>query len=126
MEDRTHFAGQDILMSFGLLTELTQIIGDPGRVAVIDFDPAMQEQVLKACLAKRTPLGRVTEHFDLDTLSDFTLRDIEGLFSWVKEHVVDFFIRRLKDSANLIAKNQEQMKALELFTTGSASAASPT
>lgn len=126
MEDRFTFAGQDILMSFGLLNDLTQVFGDPGRIAVLDFDPLMQEEIVKACLAKRTGLGRRIEEFDLDTLPVHPRAEIEAFFSWVKEHVVDFFIRRLTDSANLLAKNQGQMKVLEQFTSGSASAVSPT
>jgi hypothetical protein len=102
LEDTFHFAGKDVLMSFGLLNDLTQLFGDPGRVAVLDFDPEMQDRALVLCLSERSARGRILKEYDLDNMPEFKPADAEAFFDWVKEHAVDFFIRRLKKSASLI------------------------
>lgn len=126
MEDTHRFAGQDVLMSFGLLNDLTQIFGEPGRVALIDLDPELQDQVLVACLSKRNGRGRIVDEYNLDKMPDFQPQEAEAFFDWIKEHTVDFFIRRLTKSASLFEARKADLTALERYSTGSASVASPT
>ena len=68
MEDRFEFAGHHILMSLGLLSELTGLVGDPTNIGAIDFDSEIQAQVIEACVAERTTFGRRKSDPTLDEL----------------------------------------------------------
>jgi hypothetical protein len=114
-------------MSLGLLNELAELIGDPTRVGSIDFNSDLQTEVIEACLAPRTKMGKRKgdDPVDLDTL-EMSIGDIENLLDWVKEHIMDFFLRRFQATSRVLDRHQGTMKALEQFLNGSKSGASET
>ena len=118
MEDRFEFAGHNILMSLGLLNELTGLVGDPTNIGAIDFDSEIQAQVIEACVAERTTFGRRKSDPNLDELQ-VSIKEVEGLLDWVKSHVMDYFVRRLTANAALVNQHQKSLKGLERFLTGS-------
>lgn len=120
MEDRFEFAGHSILMSLGLLNELTALVGDPTNIGAVDFDVEIQAGAISACIAERTPLGKRKSEPNIDDL-DVKVQEVEALLDWVKAHVMDYFVRRLTANAALVNQHQESLKGLERFLTGSTS-----
>lgn len=125
MEDRFEFAGHNVLMSLGLLNELTTLVGDPTNVGSVDFDPEIQADVIEACIVERSPFGKRKGEANIDELV-VTVQDVELLLDWVKAHVMDYFVRRLTANAALVNRHQESLKGLEHFLTGSTSGPSAT
>lgn len=91
----------EVFMSFGLLNELTAVIGDPGRAASIFFDPELREHVLRAVLSERNKAGKVIDRVDDILDLEVDLGEIELLLSWVAGHVLRFFTRSLKSVMGL-------------------------
>ena len=86
----------EVLMSFGLLNELTSLIGDPARCAAIYFNPVLREQVLVAVLSQRDKKGKIISPIENVTDVDVPLDQIEELIAWVVEHCLGFFARSLQ------------------------------
>jgi hypothetical protein len=114
---------RELFMSFGLLNESTRLVGDLNRVAAIGLNPDLSIQILAAVLAPRDAKGRIADDFVLPEMSP---ENAEQILDWVKEHVLDFFIRRLRKTLTLVDQNAEQLKAIGSSLTGLGSAASKT
>jgi hypothetical protein len=118
LDDRFDFGGYDILMSLGLLNELTGLVGDPTNIGAVDFDSDIQAQVIAACVAERTKFGKRKSELNIDELP-VSVAQVEALLDWVKAHVMDYFVRRLTANAALVNRHQKSLKGLEHFLTGS-------
>jgi hypothetical protein len=105
---------REILMSYGLLNELTKLVGDPNRAATLDLDPDLGMQVLVTVLAPRTTSGK-TEEFDMPEL---TPDEAYQVFDWVKAHVLDFFMKRLQSSLGAIEGRKEDLEKLGSLLSG--------
>lgn len=114
---------RELFMSFGLLNESVRLVGDLNRVAAIGLNPDLSVAILTAVLAVRDAKGRVKDDFVLPEMSPETA---EAILDWVKEHVLDFFIRRLRKTLTLVDQNAEELKAIGSSLTGLGSAASKT
>ena len=108
---------REIFMSFGLLNELTKIIGDPARVASVTVDPEMRDDVLNAVLSKRKTSGKIISQADIDDI-DIPVEDVEILLDWASEHALSFFIRSLKKVIVMTKKHEDEMKALASSASG--------
>lgn len=119
-----HFAlkvdGKDfeVFMSFGLLNELSAMIGDPARAAIIFFDPPLRENVLRSALATRTKAGKVTAAVEEITDVEVDLGEIELLLSWIAGHVLRFFVRSVKSVA-LLEGDLKELAGLSSSLDGS-------
>lgn len=116
---------RDIFMSFGLLNELTTIVGDPGAAAAITMNPDMRNKILTAALAKRKKSGKIEETVDIDDL-DISINDVEALLDWVSGHVMSFFVRSLRKVAAVNAQYEAPLKDLVSSLGGSKSLVSAT
>jgi hypothetical protein len=86
---------REILMSYGLLNELSRHIQDPAQIPAIAVNADVRDTVLKAVLAGRKKSGKITTPVeDLDEI-DISLADIELILGWVGEHLMGFFVRSL-------------------------------
>lgn len=110
---------REILMSFGLLNEMTRIVQDPSRIGLMAIDPDLREEILYALLATRKPSGKVLEKLaDIDDIEADYL-DIEKLLAWAMEHTLAFFVRLLQSATTAAEKERTQMAGLVSSLTGS-------
>jgi len=114
---------RDIFMSFGLLNELTTIVGDPSRVAAVHLDPELRETFLTALFAKRKKSGKIEENIDYDDL-DISVEDVEKALTWSQEHVLSFFVRSFRNIQTVTEKYQEEVTSLTSSLAGSKTSAS--
>lgn len=114
---------REVFMSFGLLNELTTIVGDPGAIASLTLNPEMRNKVLAAALAKRKKSGKVEETIDIDDV-DITITDMENVLDWVSGHVMSFFVRSLRKVAAVNEKYEAPLKDLVSSLVGSKTSAS--
>lgn len=105
--------GQDreIFMSFGLLNQLTHIIGDMQNVGFVHVVPEVRAQVLNELLAERTKGGKVTKIVPHDE-AEVSLEDVQKLLDFAVEHMLDFTLRATE---NLVAlQKKQEVRALAL------------
>jgi len=114
---------RELFMSFGLLNELTTIIGDPARVSAVAVDPELRTEVLCAALAERKRSGKIIKAVDFDDL-DISVEDVENVISWVMEHSLSFFVRSLRKVVDLTKAHQGEMTDLASSLAGSPSSPS--
>ncbi len=87
---------REIFMSFGLLNQITTMMGDPASAASVYFAPPLREEVLLAALHKRTKTGKIeVNSAPLDEL-DISMSDMEALLAWEVEHAIAFFARSME------------------------------
>ena len=86
---------REIFMSFGLLNEITALMGEPATAASVYFAPKLREQVLLAALHKRTKSGKVEELVTEIEDLDIPTSDIEALLAWEVDHAIGFFTRSM-------------------------------
>lgn len=118
-EERTLF------MSFGLLNELTKLVGDPTQVASIPIDVELRTDVLKLVLAKRKKSGKLEEEIDFDDL-DIAVADVERVLHWTQEHVISFFVRSLRQVLSVTKNHETEVSNLASSMGGSSDSASKT
>jgi len=113
-----HFYGPDkklqegeVTMSFGLLSVLARLAGDINRIGVLDLDPVLADEVLDEVMIPRTANGKRNPPAGYE-MPDLPMEDAHAIFSWVKDHIMDFFLRRLTDTSELMGRNQEKMTAI--------------
>lgn len=103
---------REIFLSFGLLNSLVRVLGDPSRTATLDLDPDLAELVLTVVLIPRSPTGKPTVSFDEFDLPGLDPEEAYKLFDWVKEHVLSFFVRRLKGTIDQIEEKKDDLANL--------------
>lgn len=116
---------REIFMSFGLLNELARVVGDVNRTAAIDLDADLALEVMTLCLVPRDERGR-PQFKDFEIPAELDPETAETILDWVKDHVLAFFIRRLKKTLNLIETNKPALTEIGSSLTGSASSLSKT
>ena len=86
---------REIFMSFGLLNEITALMGEPATAASVYFSPQLRERVLLAALHQRSKSGKIQE--PLASLDDVEIAasDMEGLLAWEVDHAIGFFTRSM-------------------------------
>lgn len=114
---------RELFMSFGLLNELTRIIGDPGRVPQVALEPDLRDEFLTALFAKRKKSGKIEEAADIDDL-DVSYEDVEKALTWAQEHVMSFFVRSFRQIKAVTEKHEAEVTSLTSSLAGSKSSAS--
>lgn len=99
---------REIFMSFGLLDEITRLMGDPATAASVYFNPELREEVLLTALHERSKTGKVVkESLPLDEL-DIPIDHMETLLAWEVEHSIAFFAR----SMERVVKSKQTLEKL--------------
>ena len=87
---------RELFMSFGLLDELTRVVGDPARIGTVTLDPEFRQEFLTKLFAKRKKSGKIEEQTDFDDL-DVAVEELEAALVWAQEHVLSFFVRSFRN-----------------------------
>ncbi|CCV12934.1 hypothetical protein MESS4_510101 [Mesorhizobium sp. STM 4661] len=117
---------RELFMSFGLLNELSILIGDPGQIAAVPVNPEMRRSILLACLAQRKKSGKVEKPVaDFDDL-DISISDVEAILAWTMDHLMDFFVRSLKKVVQVTETHKTDLASLASSLAGSPASASKT
>lgn len=90
LNEKTH----ELFMSFGLMNTLAIPIRTVDELIDIDQNPDLRNFILSTCLDKRNEKGLVTEPFDLNKIG---YQQGEEILEWVRGHLTDFFITRLRN-----------------------------
>jgi len=100
---------REIFMSFGLLNEITKLMGDPATAASAFFNPELREKVLLAALHVRSKTGKIEHEVEnLDDL-DIDFASMEELLAWEVDHALAFFTR----SMDRVVKLKGQLENLQ-------------
>jgi hypothetical protein len=97
---------RELYMSFGLLNEVTSLVGGIEAVPNIHFDPRVSAMVLDTLLAKRDRRGRIlwpTDEEDPITPIDLSVETATVILDWAAGHALDFFVRQFGSSATMFA-----------------------
>lgn len=86
---------REIFMSFGLLNEITTLLGDPAVAASVYFQPELRENVLVAALHERSKTGKVINRVEGIDDVEISVDQIEELLAWEVEHAIAFFARSI-------------------------------
>lgn len=106
-DDQKKPVRRELLMSFGLLLALSSIVGDVNRLGLIDLVPEMAADTLKAVLSERDAKGVILD--PEVAVPDLAPSEANKIFDWVKEALMDFFLRRLLHTAALFDQNKEKL-----------------
>jgi hypothetical protein len=103
---------KEILMSMGLLNELSAKLGDVDAIPELSVNAELRESIMISALADRDNRGKLVDPeinlFSLDISTEDTLR----LLDWVGEHVADFFLKSMAQTKSLFEDRQVQFRSL--------------
>ncbi|BAQ50289.1 hypothetical protein [Methylobacterium aquaticum] len=119
---RVNISGEDrdLFMSFGLLNEVASLVGSPEGVPTLSFNPPTAHALLELVLAKRDKRGNILRDDEEPIVPHDLDPDVgETIIDWAGAHVLDFFIRRFKKSAQLFATQAENLAAVGSSLTSS-------
>ncbi|SEP40681.1 hypothetical protein SAMN04487843_11614 [Methylobacterium sp. ap11] len=116
--DKSH----QVLMSFGMLNELAELVGSIEQLPAIDFDTHTRTTTLEVCLASRDERGRRDPEWFLPPA--LTVEAAEAVLDFAKEHLFDFFVGRLEKHLSSLQANGTRLKAVGSSLSGSAASAS--
>lgn len=106
-DERGQKQHREVFMSYGLLNELIRVIGDPQRASTLELDADLAQFVLTIVLMPRTPTGKPAPEAENFELPGLEVEEAYRIFDWVKAHVLDFFVRRLRSSLQSIGERKE-------------------
>ncbi|KMO20361.1 hypothetical protein [Methylobacterium indicum] len=89
----------EILMSFGRLNELAELVGAMERLPEIDLNPSTSASALEICLAPRDERGRRTDA-EWFIPPDLSVQDGCAILDFAKEHLADFFSGEWRSSSS--------------------------
>ena len=110
MTDKIEIGGNEIFMSYGLLTELARLIPDLDNIPGLVLDSEVRDQLLTTLLIKRDEKGRPAKDAQVN-LSDLTIEQSEELIDWAQTNLLDFFLRRAQKAMEQTKRIQEQLAA---------------
>lgn len=117
------FRDREILMSFGLLTELCKVVQSPDVVARIGIEHDVRNDLLFTLLVPRGKNGKMAttqEEWSIDS-TGITVDEALELTEWGCEHVLDFFLKALRVSKAIDDRNKDKVKDLLSSLIGSTS-----
>lgn len=117
---------RELFMSYGLLNELTKLVGSPEVAPSITIDEDLRADVLKACLAERKASGKIVKELEDVEDIDASIEDIEKLLDWATEHVLSFFVRSLGKMVKQAESNKDVLAGLKSSLDGLQASASAT
>jgi hypothetical protein len=109
----------ELLMTFGLLNELANLLGANGQIVTAAVDPDSRMTVLCACLLKRGKAGFLEGEFNIEEI-DINPDTVIEIIEWAQSHVIDFFLKATAVTGRLGEKYGEKMASLVQSSTGSA------
>lgn len=115
---------RSILMTFGLLDEISGLIGSAENVPLLALDRDTRNKMLRIMLSTRDDEGKIVKEFNPMT-SLVSMATINELVSWSAEHVLSFFLTSLEGAARLAMENKDRMENLTASLTGSVTSTSP-
>lgn len=111
-------ADRDILMSFGLQTELVKIMGSVDKLTLLPTDFDLRDKVLASVLADRNKAGKITKPVALDDI-EIAPDDAISLIEWASEHVLRFFLKAFNSVKAVSDRNEKELTALTASLGGS-------
>lgn len=116
-----------IKMSFGLLRELAGLVGDIEQLQRLFLDPEALAAIYSLVLTERGPAGRpLGDMYDGEYPEFDDMVDSERLLEWTQEHLVAFFLKRVKGVENLFTRIYPEVERLNSAVSGLASSGSKT
>lgn len=98
-----------LLMSYGLLSQISQIVGQVENIPLMTLDGGLRDDVLEALIAERNTDGVITKQIATGSL---TQDEAMELVDWASGHIIDFFMKLLDRQVALQEKYDDQFKAL--------------
>lgn len=114
---------REIHMTFGLLNEVTRLIGDPANAVAVYYNPSVREVLILTLLHERDERGKIVK--EVEALHDvgISISETEELLAWGVEHTLAFFERSM--TRVVATKPQlEKLGALTSSLSGSPASAS--
>lgn len=109
---------RELFMSYGLLNELTKLVGSPEIAPSITVNEILRESVLMAVLAERKPTGKVVKAVeDIDDI-EVSVEDVEKILDWATDAVLSFFVRSLGKMVQRVEDNKEVLEGLKSSLDG--------
>lgn len=116
---------REVLMSFGLLSELAELVRAYELLPEVDFNSATRTAVVDLCLAPRDDRGRRTDAEPVD-LYQLSIEDGAAVLDFAKEHLSDFFLGRLEKQLRSVQGSADRLRAVGSLLNGSVASASET
>lgn len=112
---------REILMSYGLVDELTRIVGNAESAPQMLLDPRVRNEVLEAIGAERTAGGRrkAPKEDAVEFDPGMSLDDANDVLDWALMHVTNFFMRQFKTTAATVEVHRAEIDRLNSSTSGS-------
>lgn len=110
---------KELFMSYGLLTNLAQVIDNPELAAGVSLNPEVLRTMCAIALVPRSESGAVLVKTDAEIseiLDGLSPSSGEELIEWVQEHLIAFFMKGVTRSVEMVqamelATNQEKLQA---------------
>lgn len=107
--DETH----EVFMSYGLLNELTKIVGSPESVVQAHFDEVLRTKLLTALFTKRKKSGKPEgDSVDVSDL-EISIEDVDAILTWALMHVTDFFVQGMLRSQEILKRQEAKIPMME-------------
>lgn len=110
---------QTLFMTYGLLNVLCEQVGGYDHIQRIDLDPELAGTIIMLCLIPRRPSGKVSVDLDQYLSPGLSVSEAEKILDWVKGHVLDFFLRRMAKTIELVQQRETQLTAISSSVNGS-------
>lgn len=99
-----------VFMSFGLLNQLTRLLGDIDQLPMLAVDPVLQEKVLVEIFTERDARGNPTKVPNLYEIN-VSLGDIELILDFVGDHIANFFMAAAEKAQKRVQALHEKLQA---------------
>lgn len=116
---------REVFMSFGLLNELTALIGTPEQVPALSFNPGISSAAIELLLSTRNKRGKIDDEQEVAAF-ELEIDEAERLLDWAGEHVLDFFVRRFAMHAKQLAAKAGPLAEVGSSLTSSVNSAGKT
>jgi hypothetical protein len=104
---------QEIKLTYGVFTEILQIIPDPQNIGDLFItDAALRDYVTRRMLSGSKRIKDEKDLVDPFEL-DIDMEEVNDLIMWVGDHVMYFFMNTAAKTAKLMKKYEEPMQALQ-------------
>lgn len=104
-----YLGSRKLTMSYGLLSQVSQIVETVENIPMIVLDGVLRDSVLQVLVAERNADGKVVKEADIGQL---TQEEAMDLSDWASEHLLDFFMKLLDRQMALQEKYKDQFEAL--------------
>lgn len=111
---------KELLMSAGMLRELSKLIGEYEDVSVVYVDAGVQERCLLTLMVDRNERGQPTEPISELTLFmfDMSTEDADKIAKWVGDHVVNFIITGASNMKESVQVQEKMFQNLAQSLSG--------